>query len=134
MRKLCIFVGLTAVVYKVYAIAVLALFLWPTVFGLINFAVAATVSYWFLVGDRLAERANGAQWVVLGFGGAGALAFLERYLANDSLFLIAKFGFVGSTVVSSVVDAALLLFLLKFILDLGPRVAAGTPGLGAKKA
>lgn len=118
MRKLCVFVGLAAIGYKLHVGAMFALWLSSGVAESINVLVGAAIAAWFVVGDRLGERIASPAWAVYGFGAAGAAIFLMKYFVIGSLWALIRFGLMGTTVITSVVDGLLMLCFLKLAADL----------------
>lgn len=130
MRKLCVFVGLAAIGYKLHVGSMLALWLSSGITETINVLFGAAIAAWFGLGDRLAERIA-SPWAVYGFGAAGAVFFLYKFFPlglSLSFWMLANFGFTGLTVLPCVIDALLLLCFLKLAADLISKDEIGAVG------
>jgi hypothetical protein len=134
VRKLCVFLGLVAIAYKLNIGSLLSLFRSETLVESVSILAAAAIAAKFVSGEHLGERIASPQWIVVGFGAAGALVFLFKYFSLASLGMLLMLGIVGSTVVSSALDAVLLLCFLKLAADLKSKAEIGSPTQAGENA
>jgi hypothetical protein len=132
LRKLCVFLGLAAIGYRLNVGALLALFLGAGIADAISMGFGAVISAWLVASYRLGERVASAPWIVAAFGVAGALVFLGKAFSVFSLVFLFTLGFAGMSALFSVLDAVMLLCFLKLAADLKPpREINALPRAGA---